>query len=69
METYRTFPNAQAARDYRYENGTGGWIFVPDEPIQSQADQVILFPPEYTPALIFRHPFTVGKSGRLIGCQ
>jgi hypothetical protein len=62
METFRTFNSTQDARDYRHEHGTGGWIFTPDD-----AGQSILFPPEYTPAGIFRHPFTVGRSGNLIG--
>lgn len=69
METYLTFPNTQSARNYRYEHGTGGWIFAPDEPEVTYADQVILFPPEYTPNMIFNHPFTRGKSGKLIGNQ
>ena len=62
METFRTFSSEQEARDYRHTNGTGGWIFCDD-------GLVILFPPEYPPVEIFRHPLTRGKSGRLIGCQ
>jgi len=59
MQTYRTFNTLQAARDYRFENGTGGWIFAPD------SGDCILFPPEVTPTGIFNHPFTKGKSGKL----
>lgn len=62
MQTFRTFPTAQAARDYRYEHGTGGWIFEPDD-----GADVILFPPEVYPRAILNHPFTRGRSGRLIG--
>ena len=63
METFRTFSSAQDARDYRHINGTGGWIFEPDN------GRSILFPPEYPPIAIFRNELTRGKSGRLIGCQ
>ena len=63
METFKTFPDEKRARNYRHDNGTGGWIFAPD----TQDAPTILFPPEYAPIMIFRHPFTVGKSGRLIG--
>lgn len=63
MEIFRTFPDAQSARAYRHEHGTGGWIFEPD----TAGAPCILFPPEYSPSMIFRHPFTVGKSGILIG--
>lgn len=61
MQTFRTFSSEQQARDYRYEHGTGGWIFVPD------AGEVTLFPPEMPPAQIMNHPMTRGQSGRLIG--
>jgi len=63
MLVYREFPNAQAARDYRHTNGTGGWIFE-----ANGTGAVYLFPPEMTPSAIFRHPLTRGLSGRLIGC-
>ena len=63
-ETIRTFPSAQAARDYRYTNGTGGWIF---EPAAMPGIGAILFPPHVTPTGVFNHPFTRGQSGRLIG--
>jgi hypothetical protein len=59
METYRTFNNLQSAKDYRYQQGTGGWIFEPE------SGPVILFPPTYSPAGIFNHTFTKGKSGKL----
>lgn len=58
MQVFKVFPNAQAARDYRHEHGTGGWIFA--------GSIVILFPPEFSPSAIFHHPFTAGKSGTLI---
>lgn len=60
MNTFRTFPNAQDARDYRYEHGTGGWIF-------TNSELTVLFPPEYSPSMIFRHPFVKGMDGHLIG--
>lgn len=68
------FPTAQAARDYRHEYGTGGWIFAPDG-LDDEAERhrmpdrhkAILFPPEMSPADIFRHPITHGRSGDLIG--
>jgi hypothetical protein len=70
MTLYRTFPTLQEARDYRHANGTGGWIFAPNMPADVLLNYVhhecILFPPEFTPASIFRHPFTVGRDGELI---
>lgn len=71
MSTYRTFPTEQAARDYRHAFGTGGWIFVPDqrEGVHYTAAECVLFPPELTPSCIFKHPFTAGRDGRLIGAQ
>jgi hypothetical protein len=62
MEKFYTFPNLQDARDYRHINGTGGYIFEPE----NNNDPVILFPPDYPPSKIFYHHFTRGKSGRLI---
>jgi hypothetical protein len=71
MNQYFTFPNEQDARDYRHEHGTGGWIFVPecDKPAFYPFHDVILFPPEFTPTAIFNHPFTKGRTGKLIGAQ
>ena len=69
MQTYLTFPTLQSARDYRYENGTGGWIFAPDQSDQLRPypdTECILFPPEFTPHAILHHPFTKGRSGKLI---
>lgn len=60
METFRTFDNAEQAINYRYEHGTGGWIFVPEQ------GRVILFPPEMSPSTIFHHPFTKGQCGQLM---
>jgi len=62
MLTFREFKSAQAARDYRHEHGTGGWIFE-DE----RTGKAVLFPPEMTPTSIFRHPLATGKTGNLIG--
>lgn len=67
------FTTSQEARDYRHENGTGGWIFEPENEtlprIDCQYGWSILFPPDMAPIDIFRHPLTVGRSGRLIGAQ
>jgi hypothetical protein len=70
MSTILTFPTAQAARDYRYLNGTGGWIFAPEccEGRFYPYTESVLFPPEFTPSQIFKHPMTVGRNGHLIGC-
>jgi hypothetical protein len=59
-ETITTFATLQDARDYRHENGTGGWIFE-----DQQTGKAVLFPPYITPIAIFYHPITKGKSGRL----
>jgi hypothetical protein len=64
MEIFRTFGNAQEARDYRHEHGTGGWIFVPED-----GQRVILFPPCMTASGVFHHAFAKGRSGQLIGAQ
>lgn len=56
------FPSALAARQYRHEHGTGGWIFT------NQA-MTILFPPDVTPTGVFNHPVTRNHEGELIGCQ
>ena len=60
MKTFRTFKTTQEARDYRHQNGTGGWIFSPIDNSDS-----ILFPPEFTPTAIVNHPTTCGKTGFL----
>ena len=65
-QTFRTFATADQARTFRHEHGTGGWIF---DGTDADAGLVILFPPDMPPARIFRHPFTAGRSGRLIGSQ
>lgn len=68
-----TFPSAQDARNYRYQNGTGGYIFVPDIPAGAlpNADNAaaVLFPPSFPPSRIFAHPMTRGRSGTLIGAN
>ena len=61
MTTFRTFATLQDARDYRHANGTGGWIFEPDNGSES-----ILFPPNFYPTAIMHHPLTRGMSGRLV---
>lgn len=60
MATLQLFSTAQAARDYRHEHGSGGWIFTDDE-------VTVLFPPHMPPAHIFSHPLMKGRSGELIG--
>jgi hypothetical protein len=64
--TFRTFTSLQAARDYRYTHGTGGWIFAP-EPNPDEYMQCILFPPEMTASDVFNHSLTKGRDGLLIG--
>lgn len=70
MHTIRLFTTVDDAMAYRYEHGTGGWIFAPDAPPANQhyatLAQIILFPPEFTPSVIFSHALTRGQSGRLI---
>ena len=60
----RYFAGSDDARTYRHENGTGGWIFAPDN-----GGPAVLFPPHMPPSDIFRRPATRGQSGNLIGCQ
>jgi len=69
MNTYKTFANETDARMYRHEHGTGGWIFVPENetPKFHPYHEVILFPPEFTPSDIFHHPFTTGRTGKIVG--
>lgn len=69
MKQYITFNSLQDARDYRHQNGTGGWIFVPenDNPSFYPYHEIILFPSEFSPSAIFNHPFTKGRTGQLIG--
>ena len=62
MQKLLVFNTSQEAREYRYENGTGGWIFESDCKGYS-----VLFPPDVYPTAIFNHPMTKGKSGNLIG--
>ena len=70
MITIRMFNTIDDAMEYRYTNGTGGWIFSPeDEPASNHyIDRlnVILFSPDFTPTMIFNHPLTKGRSGKLI---
>lgn len=69
METIIMFDTEQQARDYRYRNGTGGWIFKPENEglCHYHHTQSILFPPSYTPSMIFNHPIAKGRIGLLIG--
>lgn len=62
LYSYRVFAGAKDAREYRHQQGTGGWIFVPDG-----GGECILFPPHLTPADIIRHPLTARKTGALVG--
>ena len=62
MQKLLVFNTLQSARDYRYEHGTGGWIFESDSESYS-----VLFPPDVCPTAIFNHPITKGRSGNLIG--
>jgi hypothetical protein len=68
METIRLFDTTQHARDYRHQNGTGGWIFEPTASFNEHYHwhQSVLFPPSMTPAQIFNHPMTKGRDGRLL---
>ena len=70
MQTIRIFNSLEAAMDYRYENGTGGWIFkaTMESPDNNslQMFQAVLFSPDFTPSAIFSHPITRGYSGCLI---
>jgi hypothetical protein len=70
MLTIKLFNTLDDAMSYRYENGTGGWIFVPDNKPETNdyrdLAQVILFSPDFTPSAIFRHAMTRGQSGKLI---
>ena len=71
MITFHAFETVNQALDYRFNNGTGGWIFAPDDANRngehfSRTHCVILFPPELTPSAIVGHPLTIGHSGRLI---
>lgn len=61
---YRFFLTSKEAREYRYQHGTGGWIFAPDN-----GEESILFPPEYPPSYIFQNVLTKGRSGQLIGAM
>jgi len=69
MLTFRSFDTIQQARDYRYEHGTGGWIFAADNAPANRhytVPAIILFPPEMMPTAILRHPLTRGLSGNLL---
>jgi hypothetical protein len=61
---FLVFPNKEEARQYRHDNGTGGWIFDPED-----NQGVVLFPPEIPPSQILNHPITRGRTGHLIGSQ
>lgn len=69
MLTFHCFDTVQQARDYRYENGTGGWIFAADNAPAGRhytVPAIILFPPEMMPSQIIGHPLTAGLSGKLL---
>jgi hypothetical protein len=54
------FDTPAAARAHRHATGCGGWIFAADD------GTAVLFPFRMTPAQIFDHPATAGRSGELI---
>jgi hypothetical protein len=60
MTTLHFFDSINAARAYRTATGCGGWIFAADD------GTAVLFPFRMTPAQIFDHPATAGRSGELI---
>jgi hypothetical protein len=62
MKTFLQFETAQAARDYRHINGTGGWILVCEK-----TGQATIFPPCMSPTAILNHPMARGITGNLIG--
>ena len=62
--TITEFDTEHEAREYRYTNATGGWIFVPED-----GGKVLLFSPEIYPHAIFHHPITKGRTGKLVGTQ
>lgn len=62
VDMFLTFYSEQDARTYRHEKGAGGWIFVPEDP-----GPIVLYPPNYSPSMIFRHPMVRGLTGNLIG--
>jgi hypothetical protein len=69
MLTFHSFDTVQDARDYRHNNGTGGWIFVADNAPANRhytVPAIILFPPEMMPTAILHHPLTKGLSGNLL---
>ena len=59
-QTFRVFTNLEDAEAFRRSEGTGGFIFATEG-----APEAILFPPEFTPGMVFTHPMTRGKSGAL----
>ena len=66
----REFASVAAAKAYRHETGCGGLIFGEDEERPLMIDGMgaapaVLFPPGMTPAQVFRHPITRGRSGAL----
>ncbi len=69
MEAILLFSTEQDAREYRYNNGVGGWIFTPDKTERAYYawHMTILFPAHLTPSDILHHPITNGRSGQLIG--
>ena len=62
MYLVHTFTTEQEARAHRAANGTGGLIFVPDDP----AYETVLFPPEVSPADALRHPLVRDRAGQLL---
>ena len=62
MKAFYEFKTAQAARDYRHEHGTGGWILVCEK-----TGTATIFPPCMTPTAILHHALAKGVTGNLIG--
>lgn len=69
-QTFRAFRSTQEARDYRHDNGLGGWIYAPDNLEPGRLDRytqpVILFPASMPPHAISKHPLVAGRAGRLL---
>ena len=60
MTTLHFFDSPDAARAYCNATGCGGWIFAATD------GTATLFPFGMTPAQIFTHPATAGRSGELV---
>jgi hypothetical protein len=61
MRTLLEFGTVTAAKAYRYNNGTGGWIFWPE------TGYCVLFPPDMCHSDIMKHPIVQHRDGELVG--